>query len=258
MATVLPPTFDPARAVTLARAACAAYRDHPAEIADILSKSNLSGQIEPFSHAETEGFIFTDEDQCIVSFRGSVSVGDWVNNASIELVRWKAEGLVHQGFRDALEIAWDTLHPRILHQSKGRTLWFAGHSLGGALAVLAAMRLRVESKLSADGIYTFGMPKLGDAEFAAAVEKYHGTNAFTFLNEGDVVPWLPILPDSFEVACTGLRFDKDGRIQPRPGFLGAALLMLMGMMGKPQEEWLNLKAHGKEQYLKLVETAFAK
>ena len=193
-----------------------------------------------------------------MSFRGSVSVGDWVNNASIELVRWKAEGLVHQGFRDALEIAWADLHAKILQQSKGRTLWFAGHSLGGALAVLAAMRLRAELKVVADGIYTFGMPKLGDSDFAAAVDQHHGSRAFTFLNEGDVVPWLPILPDRFEVACTGLRFDKEGRVQPRPGFLGAALLMLMGMMGKAQEEWLNPKAHAKDQYLKLVEAAFGK
>lgn len=252
----LPPTLDPSRAVTLARASCAAYRATVAEVAELLAKSNLSGRIDLFANGDTEGFIFTDEDQCVVSFRGSVSIGDWVNNASVDLVPWRAGGRVHEGFNAALNLVWMDISPIIKERAKGRTLWLTGHSLGGALAVLAAMRLRLEAAMVVDGIYTFGMPKVGDDDFAAAFTQHHGNNAFTFLNEGDFVPWLPIIPDGFAVACHGLRFDQQGKIHPRPGFLGAALLMLMGVIGKPQDQWLNLRAHSKKEYLRLVEQSF--
>lgn len=252
----LPPNFDPARALLLARAARAAYYDTKEEIAAELAKSNVQGQAEPFAIGDTEGFLFSDEDQLLVSFRGSVSINDWINNASVELVPWAAEGRVHAGFLGAMEAVWAELLPQINERSKGRTVWFTGHSLGGAVALLATMRWRVEAQRKADGLYTFGMPKVGDNEFAAAVTKHHGEHAFAFLNDGDFVPWLPVLPAEFEVACTGLMFNKQGKLQPRPGALGAALLLLSGMLEKQQEEWLDVKVHRKEEYLRLVEAAF--
>lgn len=253
----LPPNLDPSRAVTLARASCAAYRATREGIAEMLLKSNLSGRIELFESGDTEGFIFTDEDQCIVSFRGSASIGDWVNNASVDLVAWRGRGRVHAGFNAALNLVWMDIMPIIRERAQGRTLWLTGHSLGGALAVLAAMRLSHDVALVADGIYTFGMPKVGDDAFAAAFSEHQGDRAFTFLNEGDLVPWLPIIPDGFAVACHGLRFDQQGKLHPRPSFFGAALLMLMGMIGKPQDQWLNLRAHSKEEYLRLMEQSFS-
>jgi triacylglycerol lipase len=252
----LPPNLDPARALLLARASRAAYFDDPAEIATVLARSNVLGQIEPFAAGDTEGFLFTDEDQLVVSFRGSVTVNDWINNATVELVGWAAEGRIHAGFMEALNAVWEQLVPTINERAKGRTVWFTGHSLGGALALLGMMRWRVEHERRVDGLYTFGMPKVGDETFAAAVEENHGPQAFTFLNEGDFVPWLPVFPAEFSVACTGLHFTKQGKLQPRPGALGAALLMLSGMLGKSQEEWMNLKVHHKEEYLRLVENAF--
>jgi hypothetical protein len=256
MITSLPPNFDPARAMLLARAARAAYFETTDEIAALLQRSHVQGRTESFTAGDTEGFLFTDEDQLVVSFRGSVTVNDWIKNAAVELVPWAAEGLVHAGFLNALEVIWEQLLPLLNERAKGRTVWFTGHSLGGALALLALLRWRVASGRKADGLYTFGMPKVGDAVFAKAVVKHHGEHAFTLLNEGDFVPWLPMIPSEFEVACTGLQFNKLGKLQPRPGVLGAALLMLSGMLEKPQSEWLDLKVHHKDEYLRLVEDAW--
>ena len=253
----LPQNIDPSRAVLLARAARAAYFDTPEEIEALLKNSNAVGRTELFAAGDTEGFIFTDEDQVVVSFRGSVSVNDWITNAAVALVPWSAEGRVHAGFLRALDAVWLDLLPMINQRAQGRTVWFTGHSLGGALALLAMMRWRVEAQRKADGLYAFGMPKAGDAVFTEAVMTHHGQHAFSILNEGDFVPWLPVLSAEFEIACEGLQFSKQGKLLKRPGALGAMVLLLSGMLGKSQEDWLNLKEHGKEEYLRLIEQTFA-
>lgn len=252
----LPSTLVPVTALMLARAAVAAYKSTEAEVAELLAKSNLSGSIQLFSEQDTEGFVFQDEEHCIVSFRGSLSAVDWINNALIQLVPWAGEGAVHEGFKSALDCVWDSLLAQIKASSEGKKLWFTGHSLGGALALLAAVRMRVVAGRKADGIYTFGMPKVGNAAFSSAVEKHHGTQAFAFLNEGDFVPWLPLVPDAFSLSCVGLNFDKKGAVRARPSLLEAALFILTGMIGKAPEEWLNLKPHAKDEYLRLVEAKF--
>jgi triacylglycerol lipase len=252
----LPSTLIPSTALMLARAAVAAYKTTEAEVAKLLAKSNLTGSVQLFSELDTDGFVYSDDESCIVSFRGSLSAGDWITNALIQLVPWAGEGAVHEGFKSALDCVWVALSESIKAASAGRKLWFAGHSLGGALALLAAERMRVETGRIADGIYTFGMPKVGNSVFASAVEKHHGTQAFAFLNEGDFVPWLPVLPDAFSLSCVGLSFDKKGAIRARPSLLEAALFILSGMIGKAPEEWLNIKPHAKDEYLRLIEAKF--
>ncbi len=45
---------------------------------------------------------------------------------------------------------------------------FAGHSLGGALANIAAARQQLASPGSVAAVHTFGAPRVGDATWAAA------------------------------------------------------------------------------------------
>jgi triacylglycerol lipase len=251
----LPENFDLHRALCLARASCAAYKETHEEMVLMLAESQLRGTLHPFASADTEGFLFVDEDQVILSFRGSVSVGDWINNTSISLRLWPGEGFVHTGFASALDAVWPEVAALLERYAAGRTLWFTGHSLGGALAMLAAVKYRTEAQGSVDGVYTFGMPKVGNQKFTAAVDSLLKGRAFAILNEGDFVPWLPFMSDDFDTCAVGLRFDRQGRLQPRPGMLGAALLMLTGLLDKPQEEWLNLKPHRKDEYLRLLEAA---
>ncbi|WP_431912627.1 lipase family protein [Nonomuraea jabiensis] len=69
--------------------------------------------------------------------------------------------MIHSGFYRAL----DVVHPAMLDtlenwRADGQSLWFTGHSLGGALAMLAAARTYFEDpSLLADGVYTFGQPR---------------------------------------------------------------------------------------------------
>jgi hypothetical protein len=91
-------------------------------------------------------------------------------------------GNVHRGFLDAYRQVEDGLRDRLADLA-GRPVWFTGHSLGAALATLAAARFGPSA-----GLYTFGSPRVGDGDFAAA---FGGRPCFRVVYDDDVVARLP-------------------------------------------------------------------
>ena len=63
-----------------------------------------------------------------------------------------------------------------------RKIWITGHSLGAALATLAADRYR-----NVKGLYTYGSPRVGDKDF----KKNFRMNTYRFVNNNDIVTKVP-------------------------------------------------------------------
>jgi Lipase (class 3) len=79
-----------------------------------------------------------------------------------------------------------------------QALYVTGHSLGGALAVLFAALLHedpVHNPLRdvLRGVYTFGQPMVGDADFARYAQRRFGEKVFRYVYGRDIVPRLPPL-----------------------------------------------------------------
>lgn len=92
---------------------------------------------------------------------------------------------------------------RLIHPVQ--RLYITGHSLGGALAVLAAARLYHEYPTVMDaklgGVYTFGQPMVGDPAFASRCEAEFGPRLFRHIFRNDVVPhWPPRSAGPFQHA----------------------------------------------------------
>lgn len=111
-------------------------------------------------------------------FRGTATPRDWLRNLRVLPRRWPGGGKVHRGFLRAFGAVWPALRRRL---EPARPLFVAGHSLGGALAALAAAALRPRA------VYTFGMPRVGDAAFAGSLR----APLFRLVNRSDLVARVP-------------------------------------------------------------------
>jgi triacylglycerol lipase len=70
-----------------------------------------------------------------------------LTDVNVVLIQGPFDGRVHAGFYLALESVWkDLLKALRESQTHAQSLWFTGHSLGGALASLAVARLLAERR----------------------------------------------------------------------------------------------------------------
>ena len=109
--------------------------------------------------------------------------------------------LVHAGFHKGLSAVLSSVKSALsvaaslAPPSSSRTLRVTGHSLGGALASLAAFSLSSPSPSSSlfasAEVVTFGEPRVGNPSFAAAYDRTV-PKTWRVVNQGDTVPHTPI------------------------------------------------------------------
>lgn len=170
-----------------------------------------------FSGGSTQAFIGGNDRYLVIAFRGTepTKLKDWFRNLDAHFTQGPA-GRVHHGFLKALNEVWDGsggLHAKIQSfRDRNQTLWLTGHSLGGALALLAAARLRLTDGLSLNGLYTIGQPRVGDGAFRRALADGVSDRHFRFVNNNDVVTRVPALLYGYRHAGNRLYFDSRGNL----------------------------------------------
>lgn len=149
----------------------------------------------------------------ILVFRGTDGPRDWRTNVKTGLVSWEPGGRVHAGFKTALNDVWQELDEALAAQAA--PLLYTGHSLGGALATLAAGR---RPPLA---VYTFGAPRIGDEAFARTLAEQA---VYRVVNRKDAVPSSPPNVGPLRFAHTGKscpicvgRPDPGQQFPPLPG-----------------------------------------
>ena len=87
---------------------------------------------------------------------------------------------VHEGFREALDSIWEEVNTAL--SALQSPVFYTGHSLGAALATLAAARRPPQA------VYTFGSPRVGNEAFAASLRD---VPVYRVVDDEDVVTTLP-------------------------------------------------------------------
>ncbi len=241
----------------LAQAANIAYQDKPT-IQPAVTNLGLN-KFEFLSRRDTEGYISANEHIIIVAFRGTepTHLRDLLTDAKMHKVQGPL-GEVHRGFLGAFQLVKDDLLSaiqRLRDKNRPQSLWCTGHSLGGALAVVAAAQLSVDGH-KVDGLYTFGQPRVGDEIFANECTRRIAGPHFRFVNNNDTVTRVP--PRTFAYAHAGeVRYiDIDGQIQTDISFWDRFLERIKGRV----EDFLRpgtdgLKDHSMRHYVKHLENA---
>ena len=169
----------------------------PGEFESILIKAGME-LVQSYSTrdllADTQAILVrlgTDESPAsqrmlILAFRGTEvkKISDVASDLLVNLVDAPGGGRVHKGFLHAFKLLEDPLK-QTLEMHPDTPLYITGHSLGGALALLATRYLGYNST---GACYTFGGPRAADDLFYEQVK----TPIYRVVNASDGVARIPL------------------------------------------------------------------
>jgi hypothetical protein len=118
----------------------------------------------------------------VLAFRGTEQeIQDFVCDANtLPVPAFGGTVRVHSGFKRALNSIWTPLVAVL--DTLDCPVFYTGHSLGAALATLAAARRPPRA------VYAYGSPRVGDAQF---VERLRGVPVFRIVHGNDIVTTVP-------------------------------------------------------------------
>lgn len=182
---------------------------------------------------DTQVFVIRTSAQIIVACRGTEPkvLHDIATDVRCKPVKldWapaSSNVRVHRGFSAALDIVWEEMEKAIVTGGDDikTPVYFTGHSLGGALAVLAAARFIAVDANNYNrfgGLHTFGQPRVGNAAFADWATLLFRGRYTRAVNHRDIVPQLPPPKvGEWEFKHFGIVhvFDGAGRLSINPGW----------------------------------------
>ncbi|MGH3632800.1 lipase family protein [Mycobacterium sp.] len=186
---VLPPGFVQTSLIEVDGVALTAMTNpHPA-VAAMTKDTNIFGLM---GRNATTGTAF-------VSFRGSSDVADWLADFDAIPTTYlpvAGFGRVHAGFQDVYDLVRDSIAANLATATtKCTQILVTGHSLGAALAVLAAPDIfrKMPPNTIEPRVITFAGPRVGLSDFAAAFNAAI-ERCFRIVNFLDIVPLVPPAP----------------------------------------------------------------
>ena len=195
--------FDPAKAFSIdnARAmmwmsqlAYEAYPHGPSATIQTVAKDKWGfTNVIPFEKPQvsfkatydTCGIIGERDKAVILAFAGS-DPGVW--ETIITDFNLLPRGDTHPGFQDAADAVKAVVKQAIeLSRPGGKPLFLTGHSLGAAIAAIAAL----DQDARPAAVYGFGMPRPGNARFHTRYTAALGDRTFRFVHGLDIVARIP-------------------------------------------------------------------
>ena len=136
---------------------------------------------------DTQVGVIVSDVSVYVVFRGSDSVVDTVQNVKSSFNSSTLGGYevnVHSGFLENFGGVEGEIK-KYVDGAEGKQIYFAGHSLGGALAQVAALGL------GSANTYTYGAPPVGDQTWVDAMSSSGtGNRTICFIRTDDAVPFV--------------------------------------------------------------------
>jgi triacylglycerol lipase len=206
-------------------------------------------KIEKFFDVDgAQGYLISNKEERVLSFRGtevtqkSDVIADLEAGKNLE----KVGGKVHVGFKGELDKLWPDIEKSLKDDS--RLLFVTGHSLGAAMATIAASRLidRV------DTLVTFGSPRVGDSNFISSTNQL---KHYRVRNTNDAVTFVPPRFMGFRHHGTQVYINFYGQLRELSGWQLLKDQIRARAKALQKKQWFsNVFDHLTVNYIKKLET----
>lgn len=174
------------RSLAMAETAMIAYLT-PEQCNKAAGKLGFTGG-KYFSLGGGQAYWFWNDHDSVVVFRGT-EPNQWSDiKADANALTALAEtvGRVHRGFKTETDALWPVMEKAL--EDNTRPLWFTGHSLGGAMATIAAAKCLLSYiRSEPEELHTFGSPRVGCRLYVNHVPLRH----YRWVNNNDIVTRVP-------------------------------------------------------------------
>ena len=158
-----------------------------------------------------EVLVAKDRNDLWFAFRGTEpsKLNDVMADLNVIKQAAVAGGKVHGGFQKEVNDLWMDVLAEIEHNDQlkiRKDVYMTGHSLGAAMATIAATRYQPHE------LFTFGSPRVGGPRFIKHVKCPH----YRFMNNNDIVCRIPPAWLGFRHHGEMIYFDRNGEKQPKP------------------------------------------
>lgn len=139
---------------------------------------------------DTQGFITHSDEIVLISIRGTQETQDFFTDAKALQVQMEQypDGIrAHIGFYMSFKAIKGFISDYLDRFYSDQKIIVVGHSLGGAIATLAADWIKKIRKIENTILYTFGSPRVGNTEFVKQSTMTH----YRMVAENDPIPSVP-------------------------------------------------------------------
>jgi triacylglycerol lipase len=200
------------RSLALAELAMIAYNDQAEAQRAAAAIGFFEAQL--LEHDGSQAFWFRSGHDVVVACRGT-EPSEWNDlqaDANATMAVLGTLGNVHSGVNREVDDLWPQLQ-QILRDSS-RRIWFCGHSLGGAMATIAAYRCTTTGDLAnPEELHTFGSPRVGCRRYVRHADMTH----YRWVHNNDVVTRVPPFWMGYRHCGQEIYLDRDGRIRKLTG-----------------------------------------
>ena len=231
------------RALIAAKLSAYAYRTE--KQAKVATKKMGFPWCKLISKDGAEVLVVKDRNDLWFAFRGTEP--SKLNDVTADLKLMKnaavAGGKVHSGFQQEVNDLWMDVLAEIEHNQQlkvQKDIYMTGHSLGAAMATIAATRH------SPVELFTFGSPRVGGPKFIKNIKCPH----LRFMNNNDIVCRIPPAWLGFRHHGEMIYFGRNGNKQPNPTWSD----MFYGILNswKRWKFFDGIVDHGMPNYVKAI------
>lgn len=205
-----------------------------------------------FDHSGAQAYIFKTPFDCVVACRGT-EPSDF-NDIKADLNAWtvlsETVGKVHRGFKEEVDDLWPTIEKALKVNDK--TLYFTGHSLGGAMATICASRCYLsEIPSMPKELFTYGSPRVGNKTYVSHVDLKH----YRWVNNNDVVCRVPPVWAGYRHTGDQMYLNAYGKLRPMTKRQRAKDRWRGAWMGVKKGSFDHFADHMQQRYIENIANA---